>query len=100
MTTARRYFVRAPDVKEKRVGADVALYVEAQRAIHVPNATARFIWECLEQPVAFDELLFMLSEAFDADEAALRTDLEETLQLFATSGLLLTEPRGDGTALP
>ena len=94
------YFVRSDKVKEKRVGDDVALYVGARRAIHVPNATARFIWESLKEPLTFDELLFILTEAFDTDSAALRTDLQDTLDLFAKSDLLLAEERDDGPPVP
>lgn len=98
-TSAQVYFVRSDKVKVKHVGADVALYVEEGRSIHVPNATARFIWESLQEPLTFDELLFTLSEAFDIDRAILRQDLKETLDLFAKYGLLLTETRDDGAAL-
>jgi hypothetical protein len=99
-TSLQQYFVRADHVREKRVGPDVALYVESQRAIHVPNATARFIWECLAEPVTFDELLFMLAEAFETDADMLRTDLRETLEQFAASGLVRTETREHGAGLP
>jgi hypothetical protein len=99
-TSTRTYFVRSDNVTEKPVGEDVALYVGARRAIHVPNATARFIWESLREPLTFDELLFILGEAFDVDHAVLRKDLEDTLDLFAKSELLMTETRIDGPPLP
>jgi hypothetical protein len=52
----------------------------------------------LEQPLTFDELLFMLTEAFDAEPEVLRQDLQETLDLFAQSGLLATGTIGDEPA--
>jgi hypothetical protein len=96
-TPAGLYFVRSSQVKEKPVAGDVALYVEAHRSIHVPNATARFIWEALRHPLTFDELLFVVSEAFSGtDSAILRRDLEETLERFVALGLLTREARDDG----
>lgn len=94
------YFVRSDKVKEKRVGDDVALYVGERRAIHVPNATARFIWESLREPLPFDELLFILTEAFAVDPAVLRKDLEDMLDLLVKSDLLLAEERNDGPPAP
>lgn len=90
------YFVRSDKVKEKRVGEDVALYVWERRAIHVPNATARFIWESLREPLTFDEILFILTETFGAAPEILRKDLEDTLDLFVKSDLLLARESDDG----
>jgi hypothetical protein len=87
-----RYFVRSPGVKEKPVGGDLALYVGERRAIHVLNSTARFIWESLLDPVTFDELLFMLGEAFvDIPDDVLRGDLDRTLKQFGDLGLIQAE---------
>ena len=83
-----RYFVRASGVTEKPVGADLALYVGERRAIHVLNSTARFIWESVKEPVTFDELLFLLREAFDVPDEVLRRDLETTLKQFVELGLV------------
>jgi hypothetical protein len=99
-TSVQTRFMRSAAVKEKRVGGDVALYVEAHRAIHVPNETARFIWECLAEPLTFGELLLMLTEAFDVPEERLETDLRETLALFLTHDLLVTTAVDDGPDLP
>ena len=89
------YFVRSDRVKEKAVGQDVALYVEAQRSIHVLNKTARFVWESLRDPMTFDELLFVLTEAFDEDGATLRQDLADTLDRFTKVGLVRTQDHVD-----
>lgn len=75
-------------MKEKPVGDDIALYVNERRAIHVLNSTSRFIWESLREPVTFDELLFMLTQAFDVEHDVLRKDLEDTLQRFKELDLL------------
>jgi hypothetical protein len=94
------YFVRSEQVKEKAVGQDVALYVESQRSIHVLNATARFVWESLKDPMTFDELLFVLTEAFDVDRATLRKDLSDALDRFTEVGLVRTRTADHGDSLP
>lgn len=84
-------FVRSSDVKEKMVGPDLALYVGSHRAIHVLNATARFIWESLQEPLTFEELLFVMTEAFEADEDELRADLRQTIDQYVALGIFAVQ---------
>ena len=93
------YFVRSTGVREKTVGDDVALYVEERRSIHVLNTTARFIWQSLEEPLTFDELLFMLAETFQVERDVLRKDLRDTLDRFEALSLVLTRPTRDDHAV-
>ena len=81
-------FARSSDVKEKTVGGDLSLYVGAHRSIHVLNTTSRFIWESLQEPLTFDELLFVMTEAFDVGEDVLRTDLRRALDEYVSLGIL------------
>ena len=87
-------FVRASDVKEKTVGDDVALYVGANRSIHVLNPTARFVWGLLQEPLTFDELLYIMTETFDAGGDTLRDDLRQTVEHGIAIGIFerLDEP--------
>ena len=82
---------RTKQVKVKKIGHDTALYVRDQKAIHVLNKTALFIWELLEDPFTFDELLYMLTEAFDEDPYMMQTDLQEILNLFLRYDLVHTK---------
>ena len=82
------HFIRSDNVTEKRVGGELALYVGAHRAIHVLNPTARFIWESLSEPLTFDELLFVMTEAFDVDRDVLCTDLQDALDQFRSLGIV------------
>lgn len=91
-------YLRSSQASEKAVGNDVAVYVETHRAIHVLNDTARAIWTSLEEPLTFDELLFVMQEIFDADTEALRSDLQAALEQFLTLGIIVT--RTDGDDLP
>jgi len=51
------FYKRSDRVKIKKVGNNTALYVTDQKGIHVLNQTALFIWETLQEPFTFDELL-------------------------------------------
>ena len=82
------HYQRIQEGKIKKVGDETAVYVPNQRAIHVLNQTAFFIWECLKEPVTFEELLFMLTEAFKGEREVMKKDLEETLHLFLEKELI------------
>ena len=53
------HYKRTKKAKLKRVGGSIAIYVGEQKAIHVLNRTAHFVYECMENPVTFDELVFL-----------------------------------------
>ena len=85
------FYKRSDRVKIKKIGNSTALYVNDQKGIHVLNDTALFIWETLQEPFTFDELLYMLSEVFDGDSAKMKEDLNEILDLFLRYDLVYTE---------
>jgi hypothetical protein len=92
------HFARSAGVTEKAVGRDVALYVSEHHSIHVLNPTARFIWESLVEPMTFDEILLMMTEAFDADADVMKQDLRDALDRFTELGLVATTTADDGAA--
>ena len=85
------FYKRSDHVKVKKVGNNTALYVSDQKGIHVLNETALFIWETLQEPFTFDELLYMLSEVFEGDNAKMKEDLQEILDLFLRYDLVSAE---------
>ena len=85
------FYKRSAQVKVKKVGNNTALYVSEQKGIHVLNETALFIWETLQEPFTFDELLYMLSEVFEGDTTKMKEDLREILDLFLRYDLVYTE---------
>jgi len=85
------FYKRSDQVKIKKVGKNTALYVSKQKGIHVLNETALFIWETLQEPFTFDELLYMLSEVFDGDSAKMKEDLRKILDLFLRYDLVYTK---------
>ena len=84
------FYKRSAQVKVKKVGSNTALYVSDQKGIHVLNETALFIWEALQDPFTFDELLYMLREVFEGDTSKMKEDLHETLKLFLGYDLVCT----------
>jgi len=85
------FYKRSDRVKIKKVGNNTALYVSDQKGIHVLNETALFIWETVQEPFTFDELLYMLSEVFEGDTTKMKEDLHEILDLFLRYDLVYTE---------
>jgi hypothetical protein len=85
------FYKRSDRVKIKKVGNNTALYVSDQKGIHVLNETALFIWETVQEPFTFDELLYMLSEVFEGDTTKMKEDLNEILDLFLRYDLVYTE---------
>lgn len=85
------FYKRSDHVKVKKVGNNTALYVSDQKGIHVLNQTALFIWETLQDPFTFDELLYMLGEVFEGDTTKMKEDLNEILDLFLRYDLVYTE---------
>lgn len=85
------FYRRSDGVKIKKVGNNTALYVSDQKGIHVLNETALFIWETLQEPFTFDELLYILSEVFEGDTTKMKEDLCEILNLFLRYHLVYTE---------
>ena len=83
-------YKRSNRVKVKKVGNNTALYVMDQKGIHVLNEPALFIWETLQEPFTFDELLYMLSEVFKGDTTKMKEDLREILDLFLRYDLVYT----------
>ena len=84
------FYKQSDQVKVKKVGSNTALYVSDQKGIHVLNQTALFIWETLQEPFTFDELLYMLGEVFEGDTTKMKQDLNEILNLFLEYDLVDT----------
>ena len=83
-------YKQSEKVRVKKVGNNTALYVSDQKGIHVLNETALFIWESLQEPFTFNELLYMLSEVFKSDTTKMKEDLNEILDLFLEYDLVDT----------
>lgn len=85
------FYKRSGQVKVKKIGNNTALYASKRKGIHVVNEAALFIWEALQEPFTFAELLYMLTEVFGGDPAEMKDDLHELLDLFLKYDLVYTE---------
>lgn len=85
------FYKRSDHVKVKKIGNNTALYVSDQKGIHVLNETALFIWEALQDPFTFHELLFMLRETFEGGATQMKEDLHEILNIFLRHKLVCKE---------
>ena len=83
-------FVRAAEVSLKSVGDSKAVYVPAQKAIHVLNPTAHLLYEFLETPASREEIILALCTAANADRATVENDIDDVLQEFVDKGILDT----------
>ncbi|MBW1784428.1 MAG: PqqD family protein [Deltaproteobacteria bacterium] len=85
------FYKRSDRVNIKKVGTHRALYASEQKGIHVLNKTALFVWEVLQDPFTFDELLYMLGQVFEGGTTEMKEDLREILDLFLRYDLVHTE---------
>ncbi|MFC2165490.1 PqqD family protein [Acidobacteriota bacterium] len=76
------YYVQSGKAKVKDVGNEKALYVGDQQAVHVLNPTAYLIYEAMNEPILFNELVEVVKEVTEGDEKTIREDLTETIELF------------------
>lgn len=53
------------------------------------NASAKFIWELLENGKTENEILEEMKNNFDADESILQNDLKAFLKLLSEKGILV-----------
>lgn len=58
------------------------------KGIMTLNDTGSFIWKCLSEDIAYDQLLSLILEEYEIDEATARADLDELLNTARESGIL------------
>lgn len=64
------------------------LYRESANTVHVLNATATVIWQCLDGHAHLDELCADLAAVFSVPVERLSTDVLEAVRQFGKQGLL------------
>ncbi len=79
---------RSPEAKLKSVGDTEALYIGAERALHVLNPTARLLFHCLDRPSTVGELVALMVRLTDASSERLERDLREVLPELERIGIV------------
>jgi hypothetical protein len=71
------------------IGGETMLYSSDDKAVHVLNATAQLIWELCDGDHSLAEMEQAIRSQFAVPaEAQVLKDVERTLSIFASKGLL------------
>lgn len=81
--------IRKPGITVKDIGGETLLYSADEEAIHILNPTAQLIWELCDGEHTVEDMERAIRASFSvADEHDVVGDIRETLELFASKGLL------------
>jgi PqqD family protein of HPr-rel-A system len=78
------------------VDGELVVYDEDTGSLHLLNPTAALIWQCLDRPVPFGELVADLHAAFGGRQDQIRLDVERLLASLVDRGLLRDQPAKAG----
>ena len=92
---------RVDGVLSKALGNETLLYQANGKAIHVLNPTARVIWELCDGQHTTLEMENAIRSQFQLPEPQvdIAGDIERSLQMFATAGLLVPQHKESESAL-
>ena len=85
-----------PTVVSVELDGDRVLYDTATGQLHQLDAVGSIVWSCFDGTTDIDELSADLSEAFGADRARVRSDIETLVRQLAAENLVdigQSEPR-------
>jgi hypothetical protein len=91
-------WARDPGLPFQRMDEDAIVINPQTREVHLLNGTAARIWELLETPLSIDDLVGALGSEFDAEPAALRSEVETFVADLRGKGLLVAPAAGRGGA--
>ena len=83
--------LRSPAVATEEFDGEAVLYDERDGAVHVLNATAALVWQCLDGETTIAELIAELAAAYEADEATISEGVVAMTSDLAEKGLLTAE---------
>lgn len=87
---ARRWR-RAPDALWRRTAAGAVVLARHGDAPQVLNPTAAAVWDLLAEPVTVVDAVAALTDAFAADPATVRADVDALVARLAATGLVVTD---------
>ena len=83
-----RYFTRRSDVRTQVVDGEAVLLDERAGHIHQLNHTASFIWRACDGHASVKDVIRLLTEEFDVQEAAAAADVGDVIDRLHGLGLL------------
>lgn len=83
-----------PDLIHRNIAGEHILIpvgetAQSYNGLFVMNPVAQRIWELLEQNTDTDALVPLLLEEYEVDEAVLKADIAEFLEILQRNGLLI-----------
>ncbi|MDB4409445.1 PqqD family protein [Gammaproteobacteria bacterium] len=78
-----------PDLAIENVDGELIVLDKAAGKVHQLNSSASFVWGCLSDGLAIDEIALMLSEAFDVEPETALSDVKAALAQFKGLALVI-----------
>ena len=78
-----------PDLAIENVDGELIVLDKAAGKVHQLNSSASFVWDCLSDGLAIDEIVLMLSEAFDLEPETALSDVQAALAQFEGLALVV-----------
>ena len=78
-----------PDLAIENVDGELIVLDKAAGKVHQLNLSASFVWNCLSDGLAIDEIALMLSEAFDLEPETALSDVQAALAQFEGLALVV-----------
>lgn len=79
---------RAKDVAFRRVGQDMLLVSGSRGTIYTLNEVGTYVWEAADGDASVDQIVAMVTSAFQVDPADARSDVARFLGDLADLGVL------------
>jgi hypothetical protein len=78
-----------PDLAIESADGELIVLDKAAGKVHQLNSSASFVWNCLGDGLAVDEIALKLSEAFDVEPETALSDVKATLAQFEGLSLVV-----------
>ena len=78
-----------PDLAIENADGELIVLDKAAGKVHQLNSSASFVWTCLSEGLAIDEIALELSEAFDIEPEAALSDVRAALAQFEGLALVV-----------
>jgi hypothetical protein len=91
-TGAEMRYRRATELMEAELGDELVALDEQRGVCFGFSSTATDIWRLLQAPRTIEELLVILTQDYDVDEATCREDVTSCLGQMMENGLVEAEP--------
>ena len=78
-----------PDLAIENADGELIILDKAAGKVHQLNSSASFVWNCLSDGLAIDEIALMLSETFDVEPETALSDVQAALAQFEGLALVV-----------